>query len=192
MRRRLASRIRRIRCGPAARDLLDMEEGRSGGEPAIGRSRPVDERMSVEMEIRVATAADLPAVLALLKQLDVGKDRDLPLDEAQEIFASLHRYPRYSLYVALAQAQIVGTFALILIDSIAHGGAPHGLVEDVVVDPRWRRHGIGKQMMSFAMQRCREAGCYKMALSSHLSREKTHQFYESLGFDKHGFSFLVQ
>jgi len=158
----------------------------------VGPGRANCLKMSMEIKIRRAGAEDLPAVLGLLKQLDVGKDRDLPLAEAQKIFASLHKYPRYSLYVALAQAQIVGTFALILIDSIAHGGAPHGLVEDVVVDPRWRRHGIGKQMMSFAMQRCREAGCYKMALSSHLSREKTHEFYESLGFAKHGFSFLVQ
>lgn len=146
----------------------------------------------MEIQIRDAAVEDLPAVLALLKQLDVGQDRDLSLVQASEIFEHVRTDPHYHVYVAVAQTQIVGTFALILISSIAHGGAPHGVVEDVVVHPDWRGHGIGQQMMRFAMARCREAGCYKMALSSHLSRENTHQFYESLGFEKHGFSFSVR
>jgi GNAT superfamily N-acetyltransferase len=146
----------------------------------------------MEIRIRDAVAADLPAVLTLLKQLDVGHDRPFSPTEAQRTFERLQSCPHHHLYVAIAQARIVGTFVLIVIDSIAHGGMPHGLVEDVVVDPEWRGHGIGKQMMQFAMARCREAGCYKMALSSHLSREKTHRFYESLGFEKHGFSFLIR
>ncbi|HET8611025.1 MAG TPA: GNAT family N-acetyltransferase [Burkholderiales bacterium] len=146
----------------------------------------------MEIRIRDAIAEDLPAVLTLLKQLDVGHDRPFLPAEAQRIFERLQSCPHHHLYVAVAQARIVGTFVLILIDSIAHGGMPHGLVEDVVVDPAWQGHGIGKQMMQFAMERCRDAGCYKMALSSHLSREKTHRFYESLGFEKHGFSFLIR
>ncbi len=146
----------------------------------------------MDIRIRDAVAADLPAVLTLLKQLDVGHDRPLSPTEAQHIFEHLQSFPRHHLYVAVVRERIVGTFVLIVIDSIAHGGMPHGLVEDVVVDPAWQGHGIGKQMMQFAMERCRDAGCYKMALSSHLSREKTHRFYESLGFEKHGFSFLIR
>ena len=145
----------------------------------------------MQILIRDATAADLPALLSLLSQLDVGNDKALPPAAARGIFERVRNYPGYRVYVAEAEGRIVGTFALILIDSIAHGGAPHGLVEDVVVAPDLRGRGVGKQMMRFAMERCRDAGCYKMALSSHVSREKTHRFYESLGFEKHGFSFLV-
>jgi len=145
----------------------------------------------MEVLIRDATAADLPALLELLKQLDVGRDKDLPPAEACRIFERVGTYPRYRVYVAEVDGRVAGTFALILIDSIAHGGAPHGLVEDVVVAPALQGRGVGRRMMRFAMDRCRDAGCYKMALSSHLSREKTHRFYESLGFEKHGFSFLV-
>ena len=46
-------------------------------------------------------------------------------------------------------------------------------------------------MMEYARERCRERGCYKMALSSNLARDEAHRFYESLGFDKHGFSFRM-
>jgi GNAT superfamily N-acetyltransferase len=47
-------------------------------------------------------------------------------------------------------------------------------------------------MMDDAMAHCREAGCYKMVLSSNLKREKAHLFYERLGFERHGVSFRVQ
>jgi GNAT superfamily N-acetyltransferase len=146
----------------------------------------------MEIRIRDAAAEDLPAVLALLKQLDVGHDKPFSPAAAQHVFERLQSYPGHHLYVAVAQTRIVGTFVLMVIDSVAHGGMPHGLVEDVVVDPEWQGRGIGKRMMQFAMDQCRDAGCYKMALSSHLSRDKTHRFYESLGFEKHGFSYLIR
>jgi GNAT superfamily N-acetyltransferase len=47
-------------------------------------------------------------------------------------------------------------------------------------------------MMEYAIDVCRKNGCYKMALSSSLKRERAHQFYENLGFEKHGYSFHVK
>lgn len=49
----------------------------------------------------------------------------------------------------------------------------------------------GGQMMHFAMERCRESGCYKAALLSNKKKLNAHRFYESLGFEKHGYSFSV-
>ena len=46
-------------------------------------------------------------------------------------------------------------------------------------------------MMRFALDRCRAKGCYKLALSSNAKRERAHAFYESLGFERHGYSFRV-
>lgn len=147
----------------------------------------------MKIRIRNAVREDLPAVVGLLRHLDVGEDKDLSIRRARAIFERTRRYPLYRIYVAVApDRSIVGTFALLIIDGLAHGGAPHGLVEDVVVNPQWRGRGIGNRMMRYAMQRCRAAGCYKMALSSHLSRSGTHGFYESLGFAKHGYSFLAR
>lgn len=86
---------------------------------------------------------------------------------------------------------IEGTNALIILDNLAHMGAPSALLEDVVVHGEWRRHGVGKAMMTYAMALCREAKCYKLALSSNLVRESAHRFYEAPGFTRHGFSFVV-
>ena len=46
--------------------------------------------------------------------------------------------------------------------------------------------------MEHAREQCRAAGCYKMALSSNLKREGAHAFYDSLGFERHGYSFVIR
>ena len=74
---------------------------------------------------------------------------------------------------------------------LAHQGTPSGVVEDVVVSGAVQSRGIGRRMMAFARERCVARGCYKMALSSNLKRERAHQFYEEIGFEKHGYSFRI-
>jgi GNAT superfamily N-acetyltransferase len=143
-----------------------------------------------EVEIRLAAEADLPAILALYR--DVGDSHVLPLDRAQTIFRRLQSYPDYVVYVAVSAGEIVGTFALLIMDNLAHLGAPSGVVEDVVVRSDRQGRGIGRRMMQLARERCRERGCYKMTLSSSLRREAAHRFYETLGFERHGYSFLVE
>jgi len=142
------------------------------------------------VEIRPARREDLAAILALYADLETdGQVLDLPA--AESIFARMQQYPNYTVYVAVAEGQIVGSFELLIMDNLAHVGAPSGIVEDVVVHPAWRGQGIGKQMMAFALQQCRQAGCYKLALSSNRKREAAHRFYEALGFEKHGYSFVA-
>ena len=117
--------------------------------------------------------------------------QSLSLEAARVRFERYQEYPNYRIYVAELNQAIVGTFALIIVDSIAHSGQPFAVVEDVVVSEDCQGRGIGKRMMEFAMSRCKEFGCYKLTLSSHLKRQKAHSFYESLGFEKHGFSFFI-
>lgn len=147
--------------------------------------------MPAPVHIRPAAKADLPAVLRLYAQPGLDDGASLPLDEAQRIFERFATYPDYVLYVAEADGAIVGTFALLVMDNLAHLGARSAIVEDVVVDSAHRGEGIGRAMMTHAVSVCREKGCYKMALSSNLKRERAHAFYDSLGFERHGYSFRV-
>jgi GNAT superfamily N-acetyltransferase len=146
----------------------------------------------VKVEIREATDGDLPAILSLYAQPSVDDGRVLSTEQAQGILARIRSYPEYRIYIAKAEERIVGTFALLIMDNLAHMGAPSGILEDVVVHPDWQGKGIGKQMMKFAVHRCRDTGCYKLALSSNLKREVAHRFYESLGFRRHGHSYFLE
>jgi GNAT superfamily N-acetyltransferase len=141
--------------------------------------------------VRIATEADLPAILTLYRQ--PGLDDDvLPLAEAGVLFQRLAAYPDYRLYVAEDdEGSVVGSFALLIMDNIAHLGAKSGVIEAVVVAPDRQGEGIGRLMMERALDECFERGCYKTSLSANLKREPAHAFYESLGFERHGFSFRV-
>jgi GNAT superfamily N-acetyltransferase len=46
--------------------------------------------------------------------------------------------------------------------------------------------------MAHAIEQARAAGCYKLALSSNAKRQAAHAFYESLGFQRHGLSFVIE
>ncbi len=145
----------------------------------------------MDVDIREAKEQDLPAIMDLYKQFDASDGEQLSIEEARQTFKKLNAYPDCKLYVAVKDEQIVGTFVLLIMDSLAHRGKPAGIVEDVVVDEQWRRKGIGKLMMQFAMDQCKRTGCSKLALSSNMQRTAAHQFYESLGFQKFGYSFRV-
>jgi GNAT superfamily N-acetyltransferase len=141
--------------------------------------------------IRPATAADLPAVLALYAQPDMDDGDVLPIPEAERLLARFAAYPDYTLYVVEDGPRVVGTFALLVMDNLGHRGAPSAIVEDVMVAPDSQGSGVGQRMMGFAIERAREKGCYKLMLSSNLKRERAHIFYEKLGFERHGYSFRV-
>ena len=143
------------------------------------------------LHIRPATSADLPGVLALYAQPALDDGRVLPIQDAEAIFGRFARYPDYTLYVAEIDRQIVGTFALLIMDNLGHRGAPSAVVEDVAVDPAMQGRGVGQAMMAFAINRAKEKRCYKLVLSSNAKRERAHAFYESLGFERHGHSFRI-
>ncbi len=148
--------------------------------------------MNMNVHMRQATAADLPSVLALYAQPAMDNGQVLPIAEAKQLLAQFSHYPNYRLFVACDADRVVGTFALLVMHNLAHQGTPSAIVEDVVVSDAHQSQGIGRDMMRHAMALAREAGCYKLVLSSNQKRERAHAFYESLGFQRHGFSFLIE
>jgi ribosomal protein S18 acetylase RimI-like enzyme len=146
----------------------------------------------MDVQIQKAAESDLPAVLRLYAQPGMDNGRVLTVEISVKILRRMATYPEYTVYVASTKdGSVVGTFALLVMDNLAHMGAPSAVVEDVCVDEPLRGQGIGRAMMRFAMEFARQHGCYKLALSSNVARESAHAFYRSLGFEQHGLSFHV-
>jgi GNAT superfamily N-acetyltransferase len=143
------------------------------------------------IEIREAAEADLPAILRLLSESGIDGGHSFSLDEARAHLALIRSTSDFRLLVALIDGEIAGTYSLVIIPKLGKRGAPSGVVEDVAVAPQRQGQGIGRVMMQHALEECRKAGCYKLALSSNVKREGAHRFYESLGFERHGYSFAV-
>lgn len=147
------------------------------------------------LHIRQATDADLPAVLALYAQPGLDDGNVMTVQAAREVFAQFARYPSYRLFVACDGAptgEVVATYALLVMHNLAHRGTPSAIAEDVVVAESRQGQGIGRQLMAHAIEQARQAGCYKLALSSNSKRHQAHAFYESLGFKRHGLSYLIE
>ncbi|MFZ3125012.1 MAG: GNAT family N-acetyltransferase [Acidovorax sp.] len=145
--------------------------------------------------LRKATEADLEDVLALYEGIEDSPQQVLSIEDARAMLAQFARYPQYHLWVACDAAQggaVVGSYALLVMHNLAHRGAPSAIAEDVVVAPGRQGQGIGRHMMAHAVQQAREAGCYKLAVSSNARRTAAHAFYESLGFAQHGLSFVIE
>lgn len=144
-----------------------------------------------KINIREAKDQDLPQILKLYSELGMDDGIVLNIEEANKLFEKIKSYPDYKLYVAITNNEIVGTFALLIMDNLAHNGASSGIIEDVVVKKSLRGLGIGTEMMNFAVQILKNKKCYKLMLSSNLEREDAHKFYEKLGLKKHGYSFFI-
>jgi ribosomal protein S18 acetylase RimI-like enzyme len=57
------------------------------------------------------------------------------------------------------------------------------IIEDVVVDEKMRRLGIGAALMRYAMDLARESGVEGVSLTSNSQREAANHLYQSLGFE---------
>ncbi len=142
--------------------------------------------------IRNATAEDLPAVLDLYRQAGFGSGTAMGLDRARAMLSRIESYPDYRLYVVTEDGgPPLGTYVLLIMDNIAHDGRPLAIVEQVVVTQEQKGKGLGRLMMHHAMAEARNAGCYKLQLSSHTRFKEAHAFYDRLGFTRHGYSFYV-
>jgi len=136
--------------------------------------------------IRRATAADLPAIVAMLADDPLGATREdtaLPLAPGyRAAFAAIAADPNQILAVAERDGAVVGTFQLCFLPGLSHQGAWRGQVEAVRVAASQRGAGLGERMMQWAVAQCRARGCGVVQLATDKSRKDAHRFYDRLGF----------
>jgi GNAT superfamily N-acetyltransferase len=143
------------------------------------------------LRIEDATADDLGALTALYESSGIDQPGDNDPQRVAAAWARLQAVPGVRVRVARREGLAVGTLTLFVLPLLAHDGTPAALVEDVAVSPACQGQGIGRALMHDAMALAAQAGCYKLALSSNRRRTAAHAFYEGLGFERHGLSFVV-
>ncbi len=138
------------------------------------------------VDFRRATAADLPGIVALLADDDLGRQREapgLPTDPRYEAaFAAIDRDPNQLLVVAAEEGALLGCLQLSFIPGLSHIGQWRGQIESVRIASTRRGSGLGRRLLDWALQECRDRGCGLVQLTSDKSRPEALRFYESLGF----------
>jgi ribosomal protein S18 acetylase RimI-like enzyme len=135
---------------------------------------------------RAATADDLPAIIALLMDDELGKLREdlgTPLNSRYlEAFEAMARDPNQLLAVADRDGQVVGCLQLTFIPGLSHHGMWRGQLEAVRVASSLRGSGVGRAMLSWAVEECRARGCGLVQLTTDKRRTDAQRFYAGLGF----------
>lgn len=137
------------------------------------------------VSLRRATAADLPALVALLADDPLGAPREVPdgdLAAYRRAFDLIDADPAHLLVAALAGDSVVGTLQLTFLPGLARQGALRAQLEAVRVAAEARSRGLGAAMVAWAVSEARRRGCRLVQLTTDKSRSDAHRFYERLGF----------
>jgi GNAT superfamily N-acetyltransferase len=142
-----------------------------------------------DISIRIARPTELAGLLNLYRYLH--PDDPLPdAATAEAAWSALMGSDRIKIIVADRAGLLLSTCTLVTVPNLTRGVRPYGLIENVVTHPDHRRTGLGRAVLSFALDAAWQAGCYKVMLATGSRREETLRFYEQAGFDRGGKTFF--
>jgi len=140
--------------------------------------------MQMNITIRPAQPDDIPAMCDLLADL-FSVEADFDIDTAKQakgLGMLVEDQPgRAFACVAVSGNDIVGMVTAQTLVSTAEGGRV-GLVEDVIVDKRFRRRGAGTLLIEAAIAWSREQGLTRLQLLADRENSQALDFYTSRGW----------
>ncbi|MFJ4169876.1 GNAT family N-acetyltransferase [Paenarthrobacter sp. NPDC089714] len=134
--------------------------------------------------LRRAAKGDLPAILRLLADDQLGASRENADDLAPYVaaFDAIDADPAHLLVVGELSGEVVATFQLSYLPGLSRKGSWRSQIEAVRVSGELRGQGVGALMIQWAIDQARERGCALVQLTTDKSRTAAHRFYERLGF----------
>ena len=137
--------------------------------------------------IRRAARDDVPAIVRMLADDFLGKDRERaedPLPQSYyDAFARVDADRNLQLVVAVdATGNVIGSLQLCILPGLSSQGAVRALIEDVRVDGKLRGQGIGEVLLRWAIAESKSRGCHLIELFTSRARVDAQRFYAGLGF----------
>ncbi|GGE20283.1 Ribosomal protein S18 acetylase RimI [Gemmobacter megaterium] len=132
---------------------------------------------------RLAKRDDVPQVLALLTDDDLGARRES--EDPRPYFAAFDAMTAEGnnhLIVGEQDGVIIATYQLTFISGLSLRASRRAQVESVRVASTLRSAGIGSLLMADAEARARAAGCGLIQLTTNRDRLRAHAFYERQGY----------
>ena len=131
------------------------------------------------MLVRAATLNDHDRVMELMRFLQPN-DPILSEPESQSIFSEIVNSTWSIILVVEKNKCIAGTCYVNIIPNLTRLAAPYAVIENVVTDPDFRLQGIGKALMTHALELAKTEGCYKVMLLTG-GDQNVLKFYNSCG-----------
>ncbi len=139
------------------------------------------------MKIRPATKNDIPSVVKMIANDELGKLREnfqIPLPRKYyDAFKNIDADPNQELMVIENEKhQVIGTLQLSFIQYLTYQGGVRAQIEAVRIHEDFRGKGIGQKLFKWAIARAKEKNAHVVQLTTDKKRPKALKFYEDLGF----------
>jgi GNAT superfamily N-acetyltransferase len=147
--------------------------------------------MKTNMEIVHAQRNDLPALLALYRQLHPTDP--VPSGDALDmLWSEILADPNYHILLAKAGGQAVASVSVIVVKNLTRNARPYAIIENVITDAAHRRKGLAAALMAEAVKIAQAANCYKASLTTGNKDDATFRFYERCGFNRSDKTAFIQ
>jgi len=140
--------------------------------------------------IRKAKASDLLTIEKLMFELieamgdTEGIDIRLIAENCRNLLSKANSY----ILVAEIEGIIVGFVNFTIRKTILHRGLS-GLIDELIIAKSYRGKGVGKQLLSSAIEKSRQLGCCEVEVSTEKTNIKAREFYRQCGFTERGVLF---
>ena len=131
--------------------------------------------------IRTAREEDLSGLLDLYRELRPS-DPELEKGLARERWRQILLNDQTEVIVAEVDGVLAATCSLGINLTMTNGARSFAMIEHVVTAQAFRRMGLARQVLQFAIDLAWQRECYKVMLLSGAQLENAHTLYRSLGF----------
>jgi ribosomal protein S18 acetylase RimI-like enzyme len=139
-----------------------------------------------DLVFRRANRTDLPAIIALLADDEIGRTREdsgTPSNPRHEdAFRAIDQDPNQFFAIVEKAGTTIGCLQLTFIPGLSRLGMWRGQIESVRVAKSHRGQSLGDQMLNWAIETCRQHHCGLVQLTTDVRRLDARRFYEKHGF----------
>jgi len=145
-----------------------------------------------EILIREARESDLLTIKKLTLELieamgsTEGIDIKLIAENCQNLLSEANSH----ILVAEIGRVVVGFVNFTTRKTILHRGLS-GLIDEIIIAKSYRGKGLGKQLLSSAIEKSCQLGCCEVEVSTEKTNTKAREFYRQCGFTERGVLFEI-
>ena len=135
--------------------------------------------------MRLATSADVPALLVMMREFYTLEHLDFDLERQRSVLTSLLSNPEHGNVILIeAEGAIAGYLVLTIGFSLEFHGR-NGLLDEFYVIPEYQGRGLGRAAIEFAVELLRAQGIAALRLEVDYSNVAARELYLRQGFRAH-------
>ena len=123
--------------------------------------------------------------ISYLKLIQQFRTTSYTKEKFDDFISSLHQT---DIIVMMKENQIIASGTILYETKLIHNISLYAHIEDIIVDNQFRKQGIGKLLIEYLVQCCKNKNCYKILLDC---QKELIPFYEKNKFQENGVQMVI-